>query len=242
MKTLPASGSPLYWVADKIVASHFPDVGAALCEPDGLLAVGGDLEPQRLLDAYRQGIFPWYNEGQPIHWWSPDPRCVLRPDAIRVSRSLARSLSKEKFRVTFNRAFAEVVRGCSAPRAPGSDTWITSEMRAAYTRLHELGYAVSVECWRGEELAGGLYGVVMGQVFFGESMFSRVTDASKVALVHLARRLREKNFCLIDCQVYSAHLRSLGAQLMPRGEFIGLLKQHCAARATQDWQRENSRG
>ena len=233
MTARTTGSAPLYWLADKVMASTFPKVSAALEEPNGLLACGGDLEPQRLLDAYRQGIFPWYVQGQPILWWSPDPRCVLAPDRIRVSRRLARTIRQGKFRVTFNQAFPAVIEGCSAPREAAADTWITSEMTTAYLRLHALGHAVSVECWQGKALAGGLYGVVMGRVFFGESMFSRITDASKVALVHLARRLCDQDFRLIDCQVYSDHLHSLGAQLLPRSAFTQLLSEHCAASQRQ---------
>ena len=222
------AGSQLYWVADNVIAGDFPDASAALRNPDGLLAIGGDLEPGSLLNAYRRGIFPWYSQGQPILWWSPDPRCVLEPDQVRISRSLAKTLKKKTFKISFNQAFTDVVKSCAAPRSDGASTWITDDMASAYIRLHEMGHGVSVECWHGGVLAGGLYGVVIGKVFFGESMFSRVTDASKVALVHLAEMLHKRHFRLIDCQIHSNHLQSLGAKSMPRDAFINILKHYCS--------------
>ena len=223
------TGNPLYWIADNVIADDFPEPTTALRVPDGLLAIGGDLEPDRLLDAYRRGIFPWYSQGQPVHWWSPDPRCVLEPDQIRISRSLAKTLRKNKFTVSFNQAFEAVVRACATPRSKDGDTWITAEMASAYIRLHRLGFAASVECWHEQALAGGLYGVVIGRVFFGESMFSRVTDASKVALVHLTRKLNEHDFRLIDCQIHTAHLCRLGAKAISRTAFLDILKHYCTA-------------
>ena len=217
-----------FWVADSVIAADFPAVSSALRDPDGLLAIGGDLEPGTLLNAYRRGIFPWYSQGQPILWWSPDPRCVLDPDQVRINRSLARTLKRNTFKVSFNQAFAEVVQGCSAPRAGATGTWITTDMAAAYNRLHKLGHALSCECWHEGALAGGIYGVVIGKVFFGESMFSRKADASKVALVHLARMLHKRHFRLIDCQIHSRHLESLGAQSMPRDVFINILNHYCS--------------
>ena len=217
-----------FQVADNVIAGDLPDVSKALRHPDGLLAIGGNLEPETLLSAYRRGIFPWYSEGQPILWWSPDPRCVLEPGEVRISRSLARTLKRNRFKVSFNQAFAEVVRGCSGPRGGDTNTWITNEMAAAYNRLHRLGHAISCECWHEGELAGGLYGVVIGRVFFGESMFSRKADASKVALVRLAEMLDKRRFRLIDCQVHSGHLETLGARSMPRDTFIGILKHYCS--------------
>lgn len=225
----------LYWVADNVIADRFPDVEAALRDPDGLLAIGGDLGSPRLLDAYRRGIFPWFSEGQPILWWSPDPRCVLEPAQLKISRSLARTLRREDFRITYNRAFAGVVEACSRPRRGCADTWITADMAAAYRRLHDQGHAVSVECWHGEELVGGLYGVVIGRIFFGESMFSSMPDASKVALVHLARTLQQREFRLIDCQVHSRHLQSLGARPIPRQLFVNILQHYCDLPAAGDW-------
>jgi leucyl/phenylalanyl-tRNA---protein transferase len=202
----------------------FPPLAAAQKEPNGLLAVGGDLSPRRLLDAYRRGIFPWYSEGDPILWWSPDPRMVLFPDELRVTRSLAKTLRNKPHEVRFDTAFAAVMRGCAAPRPGQGGTWIGPEMRAAYRKLHDLGYAHSVETWIEGELAGGLYGVAIGGVFFGESMFSRARDASKMALVGLVRRLAAEGFGLIDCQMHTAHLESLGAREIPRAEFARRVK------------------
>jgi len=216
-----------FWIHPSDTSLAFPDVSLALREPDGLLAVGGDLAPERILAGYRKGIFPWYGDDQPILWWSPDPRTVLFPARFKVSRSLRKTLRKGRFRITMDRAFEQVVRGCAAPRRAGSGTWITPEMAAAYTALHNRGYAHSVEYWRDERLAGGLYGVAIGRVFFGESMFSCVTDASKVAFAFLARQLNAWGFALIDCQVYSAHLASLGAEQISRREFINYLEAWC---------------
>lgn len=203
---------------------RFPPV--ELASRDGLLAVGGDLSVERLLAAYRNGIFPWYNEGQPILWWSPDPRAVLRPDHVKVSRSLRKTLRSGKFRITFDTAFADVVRACAAPRRkqPNGGTWITPDMLNAYVELHRRGYAHSVETWEANELVGGLYGVALGGAFFGESMFSHVTDASKVALVCTARHLASWRYRLIDCQLPTEHLTSLGAVSVPRREYMVLLK------------------
>ena len=196
----------------------FPDPWYA--PGDRPLAVGGDLRLERLVQAYRRGIFPWYSHGGPILWWSPDPRTVIVPAELRVSRRLGRRLRRNEFRTSENAAFAEVVKGCAAPRRDGeTDTWITPEMQAAYLDLHEAGHARSVECWQGETLAGGLYGVEVGSIFCGESMFSRVADASKVALAVLCA----KGYALIDCQVPSAHLFRMGARLIPRREFLALL-------------------
>jgi leucyl/phenylalanyl-tRNA--protein transferase len=177
--------------------------------------------------AYRAGIFPWYTEGQPVLWWSPNPRAVLFPDRIKVSRSLRKTLRKDTFRVTMDRAFQSVIRACAAPRGEREGTWITPAMAAAYTHLHITGRAHSVEVWQGEQLVGGLYGVALGRAFFGESMFSRVSDASKVALVHLAGQLRQWGYGIIDCQVESAHLARLGAESIPRREFLRLLDALC---------------
>lgn len=190
-------------------------------EPDGLLAVGGDLTPERLLLAYSSGIFPWFNEGDPILWWSPDPRFIIEPSELKVSRSLEKTLKKGKFDITYDRAFREVIEGCAEARVKdGPGTWITDEMMDVYCRLHEMGYAHSVESWYEGELAGGLYGVLLGRCFFGESMFHTVTDASKVAFVSLVRRLQESNFELIDCQMPSDHLKSLGASGIKREVFL----------------------
>jgi leucyl/phenylalanyl-tRNA--protein transferase len=203
----------------------FPDPERALSEPNGLLAAGGDLSQRRLLAAYRRGIFPWYSEGEPILWWSPHPRAVLFPDELKISRSLRKTLKKQLFSVRLDHDFAAVIHACAAPRLGASGTWITAELQQAYCQLHENGFAHSVECWQAGELVGGLYGVAIGRVFFGESMFSRATDASKVALVYLTKQLKRWDFQLIDCQVSSAHLRSLGARDIPRSEFGSLLSR-----------------
>lgn len=220
-----------YWLEPDSDPAHFPDPSFALEEPNGLLAVGGDLSPARLLNAYRQGIFPWYSEGEPILWWSPDPRTVLFPAQLKVSRSLRKSLRHKPFRVTLDTAFAQVIEACSASRrnkgGGESGTWITEAIKGGYATLHRIGLAHSVECWEGEELVGGLYGVSMGKVFYGESMFSRRSEASKVAFATLVRQLEAWGFALIDCQVYSDHLASLGAIEIPRDDFLDLLDQHC---------------
>ncbi len=211
--------------------SRFPDVRRALREPNGLLAAGGDLSPQRLAGAYRRGIFPWFGVGDPILWWSPDPRTVLVPDRIRISRSLRKRLRRRELGVTMDRDFGAVIRACAAPREPDGGTWIVPEMVAAYERLHRLGLAHSLEVWSGDptgdRLVGGLYGVSIGRVFFGESMFSRSTDASKVALVHLCDRFRAWGLDLIDCQMHTEHLASLGAQTVQRRIFVDWLNRLC---------------
>jgi leucyl/phenylalanyl-tRNA--protein transferase len=217
----------LRWLTSDDPADRFPPTSEALEEPNGLLAAGGDLTPARLLAAYRRGIFPWYEEGQPILWWSPDPRAVLWPDRVKVSRSLRRSLIKGAFELRIDTAFVEVVDACAEPRRYGGSTWITADIAAAYARLHRLGWAHSFESWQDGELAGGLYGVAIGRVFFGESMFTRVSDASKVALVNAARYLQGRGFALIDCQVASAHIATLGAVTIPRSEFLAHLDEHC---------------
>jgi leucyl/phenylalanyl-tRNA--protein transferase len=201
-------------------STPFPPIEAALAEPDGLLAAGADLSPPRLVDAYRHGIFPWYSEGQPILWWSPNPRMVLYADEFRVSRSLAKRVRRRDFDVRIDTAFDAVIGACAEiPRGQGGGTWITEAMIDAYRRLHRLGYAHSVEAWRGDELAGGLYGLALGRMFFGESMFARQTDASKVALAALVALLRLRDVPLIDCQQETRHLASLGARPIPRARF-----------------------
>ena len=201
-------------------ATPFPPIEAALAAPDGLLAAGADLSPARLVDAYRHGIFPWYGEGQPILWWSPDPRMVLYVDEFRCSRSLAKRIRRGEFAVRVDTAFDAVIEACAGlRREQGGGTWITAAMIDAYRRLHRLGYAHSVEAWRGDELAGGLYGLALGRVFFGESMFARQTDASKVALASLVALLRRRSVPLIDCQQETGHLASLGARPIPRQRF-----------------------
>ncbi|HEX9179105.1 MAG TPA: leucyl/phenylalanyl-tRNA--protein transferase [Burkholderiales bacterium] len=203
----------------------FPPLDRALKEPNGLLAAGGDLSPTRLLDAYRRGIFPWFSEGEPILWWSPDPRMVLIPAELKVSRSLAKVLRNREYEVRADTAFREVMEACAAPRRGQRGTWITDEMMDAYCRMHALGYAHSVETWIGSELVGGLYGMALGRAFFGESMFSRASDASKIALVHLVRRLERKGFGIIDCQMNTPLLASFGARELPREDFTNRLKE-----------------
>jgi leucyl/phenylalanyl-tRNA--protein transferase len=197
----------------------FPPLAQALRRPNGLLAAGGDLSPQRLIAAYRRGIFPWYSPGEPILWWSPDPRTVLLPGELRISRSLRKTLRKQAFQVTADTAFALVIERCSEPRVGQAGTWITDEMKQAYLALHAMGLAHSVESWREGELVGGLYGVALGRMFYGESMFSRASDASKVAFVHLVRQLLAWEFPLIDCQMRTDLLASFGAREMPRAQF-----------------------
>ncbi|HQU49094.1 MAG TPA: leucyl/phenylalanyl-tRNA--protein transferase [Casimicrobiaceae bacterium] len=209
----------------------FPPIEHALAAPNGLLAAGSDLSPARIVDAYRRGIFPWYSEGQPVLWWSPDPRMVLRTADFRVSRSLARRVRERRFGIRVDTAFERVIRGCAGPRAGQEGTWITAAMIDAYVALHRAGFAHSVEAWRGEVLAGGLYGIALGRVFFGESMFAREADASKVALVHLVAKLRRDGVPLIDCQQETAHLASFGARPVGRRAFAAELARliHCDA-------------
>ena len=213
----------------------FPPLETALREPNGLLAAGGDLRPERLLAAYRHGCFPWYQEGQPLLWWSPDPRTVLFPDELHVSRSLRKRMRNGDYRVTFDKAFAEVIQGCAGPRSYADGTWITTPMQDAYVRLHEMGVAHSVEVWQQGQLVGGLYGLAMGELFFGESMFSRATDASKVGFVTLVERLREWGFALIDCQMPTRHLESFGARSIPRAAFAEALAVHLDRPSAADW-------
>ena len=221
-------------------APGFPPLEQALTQPNGLLAAGGALDPQWLLTAYRQGIFPWFNPGEPILWWSPDPRLVLLPEAFRISRSLRKTLRRRLFELRVDSAFSAVIEACAAPRAPAPGTWISAEMRAAYLTMHELGYAHSVECWRDDRLVGGLYGMALGKVFFGESMFSIDTDASKVALAHLVRFLRLKGYVMIDCQMKTAHLMSMGAREISRQQFRDTLDQHaCTLQPLRRWPTES---
>lgn len=214
----------LHWLDPRDPQQPFPPAHQAMRDPNGLLAIGGDLSVARLIRAYSAGIFPWYNPDEPILWWSPDPRAVLVPEALKVSRSLSKSIRREDYAVTLDLAFARVLLECSGPRTHSRGTWLGPEMREAYEELHACGYAHSVEVWRAGELIGGLYGVALGRVYFGESMFSRADDASKIGLYWLCRQLQAWNFPLIDCQVGSAHLRSLGAQDVSRERFINLLR------------------
>ena len=213
------------WIAPNAPPGAFPPVGEALREPDGLLCVGGDLSQPRLLEAYRRGIFPWYSEGQPILWWSPDPRTVLFPEEFKVSRSLAKSCRNRGYEVTFDRAFVAVMQHCADASLRPEGTWISPEMLVAYRNLHAAGYAHSIETWLEGRLVGGLYGIALGRVFFGESMFSRERDASKVALLQLVDFALARGVGLIDCQVASPHLASLGARDIPRGEFVARLER-----------------
>jgi len=208
---------------------RFPPV--ELASPEGLLAIGGDLRAERLLEAYGHGVFPWYSDGQPILWWSPDPRSVLYPDRLRVSRSLTKTIRRQRFQITLDQAFGRVMQGCATTRRrqDSQGTWITAAMRDGYERLHRLGHAHSCEAWLADRLVGGLYGVALGGIFFGESMFSLESDASKVAFVHLVRQLQQWHFAMIDCQIRSEHLDSLGAECIPRIRFIGELKEALAS-------------
>lgn len=220
---------PVFRLTEEII---FPP--PELAEEDGLLAVGGDLSVERLLLAYSMGIFPWYSDDSPILWWSPDPRLVLTPEDLKVSRSLRQTIKKEIYRTTFDNAFEKVIRGCAESRRKYEDgTWITEDMVRAYCGLHEEGFAHSVESWIGDELAGGLYGVALGRVFYGESMFARRSDASKVAFVKLVEKLSHLKFLLIDCQVTTRHLISLGAKEVPRSEFLGIVRKALKLRTPQ---------
>lgn len=210
--------------------SPFPPVEQALTDPNGLLAAGADLSPERLLDAYRRGIFPWFNADEPILWWSPDPRMVLIPSAFKCSPSLRKTLRNRHYEIRIDSVFEQVMRACAAPRLGAQGTWIQDGIVTAYCRLHTLGYAHSVEVWMDGELAGGLYGMAIGRMFYGESMFSRRRDASKIALAHLSAQLARWGFGLIDCQMSTPHLASLGAQEIPRAAFLVRLQEliHCA--------------
>ena len=231
--------SRLPWLADNAPPQALPPAQFARDEPNGLLAAGGSLEPDWLLHAYEHGAFPWYNPGEPILWWSPDPRAVLLPDDLRVSRSLRRSVRSGKFEIRADTNFIAVIEGCAAPRADTQDTWITPQMNTAFRRMHALGYAHCFEAWQDDQLVGGLYGIAIGRVFFGESMFSHADNASKVALTHAVGFLRSAGFALIDCQVPSEHLTSLGATAISRDEFLSTLQSLCATvRTPGSWQRE----
>ena len=213
----------------------FPPLAKAMREPNGLLAAGGDLSADRLIQAYRHGCFPWFSEGQPILWWSPDPRTVLFPAELHVSRSLGKLLRKQRYEVSFDRDFAAVIQACAAPRDYADGTWITDDMQKAYIELHARGHAHSVEVWDNGELVGGLYGLAMGQLFFGESMFSRADNASKFGFVTLVRQLQAWGFVLIDCQMPTDHLQSLGARSIPRPVFADYLQKHLNLPTTAQW-------
>jgi len=214
---------PIPFLAPDDELTDFPDVSNALSEPDGLLMAGGNLSPGRLLSAYRSGIFPWYEEGEPILWWSPNPRCVIWPESIRITRSLSKTIRSGKYEVTENLAYREVMKQCGAPRANSSGTWVTDAMIDAYCKLHEFGFARSLEVWMGPRLVGGLYGIQLGRLFIGESMFSRERDASKVALAYLAQTGK---YDLIDCQLENPHLMSMGSQTISRRRYIECLHKY----------------
>jgi leucyl/phenylalanyl-tRNA--protein transferase len=233
------SSNRVVWLTDSDTPDAFPDVEDALIEPDGLLAAGGDLSSARLLSAYTRGIFPWYEEGQPILWWSPDPRCVLWPAELHVSRRLKQQLRNSRAELRFNQKFGDVIHQCSSKRRYQQGTWITSDMVQAYQTLHAEGWAHSVEVWDEGVLAGGLYGLCIGKVFFGESMFSRKPNTSKMAMLGLARHMLSSGLEMIDCQVVSRHLVTMGARLIPRTEFSAFLEHACEPpNRHADWPRE----
>lgn len=215
---------PVFWLDDQSLEFPAPE----LATPEGILAVGGDLSPARLLEAYAGGIFPWFNEGDPILWWSPDPRFVLFPDELVVSKSMRPYFNQKKFQVSFDQDFEAVMRGCQQSNRNGQsgDTWITEDMIQAYVQVHQLGYAHSVEVWQDGNLVGGLYGISLGKIFFGESMFARVSNASKFGFITLVQKLREKGFTLIDCQQQTQHLGSLGAKPISRKSFLNYLQEN----------------
>ena len=222
------------WLQDE--TAPFPPIDQAIDEPNGLLAAGGTLSHQRLVSAYRAGIFPWYSPGEPILWWSPDPRCVLVPDQLHISKSMRKRLKKDDYHVTFNRNFSAVIDACSAPRKGEDGTWITNEMKTAYEKLHQQGLAHSVEVYIEGELVGGLYGLSMGKLFFGESMFSKVKDCSKIAFIKMVEQLQKWGYALIDCQVSNDHLFSLGAQEITRDEFQRYLDQYIDSHSQTKWE------
>ncbi len=231
-----ALATRLHWLDPRQPHQAFPDANFALLEPNGLLAIGGDLSVTRLLNAYRDGIFPWFNPDEPILWWSPDPRCVFVPADLHVSQSLAKRVKKADYAVSFNLAFTETLVACAGPRRAGRGTWLGADMRAAYLALSQLGHAHSVEVWREGQQIGGLYGLSQGRIFFGESMFSVANDASKLALVHLARQLSAWGFPLIDCQVSSPHLLRLGAITLRREDFRSASQLAQQLAAPRHWQ------
>lgn len=231
----------IVWLSPDDPADAFPAVADALIEPDGLLAAGGDLSPERLLAAYSRGIFPWFEQGQPILWWSPDPRCVLAPAELHISRRLRRQIRNSEAQLRFNTAFPRVIRACAAKRHSQQGTWITQDMIAAYESLHAAGWAHSIEIWDADGLIGAVYGLCIGRMFFGESMFSGKPNTSKIALLGLARHMQSHNMLLLDCQVASPHLMTLGARMMPRTEFTALLARACdPPSAHTAWPREST--
>ena len=213
---------------------YFPP--AYLADESGILAIGGDLSPKRLILAYEMGIFPWFNPSEPILWWSPDPRCVIYPNRIKVAKSMRQVLRKANFKVTFDQAFLEVIYACKTIDRPGQQgTWITDDMIEAYLELHKSGFVHSVEVWQDNKIVGGLYGGNLGKCFFGESMFSRVSNASKIAMIMLAKNLQEQGYHFIDCQIHTDHLQSLGAEMIPRLNFLDALKKHAKGLDTRNW-------
>jgi leucyl/phenylalanyl-tRNA--protein transferase len=223
------------WLSEHAESNWFPPFEQALRDPPGLLAAGGDLRPGRLLAAYERGIFPWYAARQPILWWAPDPRMVLFPQEFKCSRSLHKTLRNASLVTRLDHAFGATIRACAAPRTPGADTWLNRDMISAYEQLHAEGYGHSIETYRAGQLVGGLYGLQLGRVFFGESMFSRQPDASKVALARLVEECRVRDIQVIDCQVASEHLASLGAREVPRNEFAALLKSYARREPHGRW-------
>ncbi len=225
----------LQWL-DSASSAAFPAVETTLDEPEGLLAAGGDLSTERLVRAYKEGIFPWYSAGEPILWWSPDPRFVLFPEQIKISRSLSKNIRNNHFEIRMDTAFEQVISHCGKqPRKDQPGTWITNEMRQAYIDMHHKGHAHCVECWNGDELVGGLYGMHTGQIFCGESMFSRESNASKIALVYLCQFLQHHHFKIIDSQVYTEHLERLGAVMISRNEYIETLHQPHKVDMPENW-------
>ena len=226
---------PVFWLSNK--NNHFPS--PTLATEEGILAVGGDLSPERLLTAYRMGIFPWFNEGEPIAWWSPDPRMVLFPSELKVSKSMRPYFNQQKFRVTFDQAFETVMQHCQAPRnRQWGGTWITNDMLEAYCTLHELGFAHSVEVWQDKELVGGLYGISLGKCFYGESMFALVSNASKFGFISLVKKLESFGFWLVDCQQQTHHLGRMGARAIERSAFLEILKKNEAEKTMRGHWRE----
>ena len=218
----------MYWAADRVMSDNFPPGDRALADPDGLLAIGGDLSVDRLLDAYRRGIFPWYSEGQPILWWSPATRSLIEPRQLHISRSLRKLIRQQRFELSWDRDFEGVIDGCAEPRQAQNGTWITGDMRNAYVRMFNRGFAHSVECALDGKLVGGIYGITLGRAFFGESMFSRASNASKVAMAFLCQQLVAWDFDFLDCQVHNPHLQRMGAQICPRTDFERRLVQALA--------------
>ena len=228
------SRNRVLWLSPDDPPDAFPDIDGALAEPDGLLAAGGDLSVERLLYAYRSGIFPWFDDGQPILWWSPNPRCVLYPSNFNTSSRFRRSIGKSRATITVNQSFDEVIRACAGPRRSEQGTWITADMIRAYEALHTEGWAHSIEVRENGRLSGGLYGIAIGKMFFGESMFSQQSNASKLAMLYLCENLHANGFDMIDCQVVSRHLTTLGATAVPRSKFAVHLQSACSTPARYD--------